>query len=118
LFRRRDVQAGTDRESVWIESVTYPLGIKCYLSAQNRPRKDWRRRPDLNRGWRFCRFRSIVQLLIRLALWSWSSAVFGGVWALMARSLARSSLDFDSAAPSKLGAIALTFQALREPVTG
>ena len=31
--------AGTDRESVWTESVTNPPGIRCYLSAQNRPEK-------------------------------------------------------------------------------
>jgi hypothetical protein len=23
----------------------------------------WRRRPDLNRGWRFCRFRQVVDLI-------------------------------------------------------
>ena len=35
LLRRRDLQARTDPESVWTESVTHPPGIYCYLCAQN-----------------------------------------------------------------------------------
>ena len=27
------------------------------------PRKNWRRRPDLNRRWRFCRFRRVLQVV-------------------------------------------------------
>ena len=27
----------------------------CYPCLRNRPSEGWRRRPDLNRGWRFCR---------------------------------------------------------------
>ena len=29
VFRRRDVSAGTDRESVRTQSVTHPLGMRC-----------------------------------------------------------------------------------------
>ena len=32
--------------------------------------KGWRRRPDLNRGWRFCRLRIWSILLAGLVLWS------------------------------------------------
>ena len=40
----------TDRESVWTESVTPPLGMKCYPSDQKGPsesgRGDWIRTSD------------------------------------------------------------------------
>ena len=48
---------------------------RCGPKSKGRSQKalrseNWRRRPDLNRGWRFCRFRWFSILLIRLALWS------------------------------------------------
>jgi len=48
------------------------------------PRKEWRRRPDLNRGWRFCRFREVVYRVgwLRLLVPDASrfSLVFGRQW--------------------------------------
>src|SRR4030095_15341499 len=39
LFRRRDVPAGTDRQSVRPESVTYVLGMNCHPCVRNGPLK-------------------------------------------------------------------------------
>ena len=37
LFRRRDLQAGTDRESLRSERVTYVSGMNCHLCVRNGP---------------------------------------------------------------------------------
>ena len=41
LFRRRDVSAGADRESVRLESVTHVSGIICYPCDRKRPWESW-----------------------------------------------------------------------------
>ena len=38
-------------------------GMNCHPCDRKGPRKGWRRRPDLNRGWRFCRFRRVVDFV-------------------------------------------------------
>jgi FtsX-like permease family len=49
VFRRRDVPAGADRESIRPESVTYVSGMNCHPCDRNRPLCFWSRRSDLNR---------------------------------------------------------------------
>ena len=39
IFRRRDLPARTDRESVRPESVTYVLGMNCHPCDRNRPKR-------------------------------------------------------------------------------
>ena len=47
------------------------------------PNENWRRRPDLNRGWRFCRQGQVVYVLTRLAFWSALFSLLPGVRALV-----------------------------------
>jgi type I restriction enzyme S subunit len=72
------------------ESCAWPLpclhdGYKYGYISRRGAKKGWRRRPDLNRGWRFCRFGAFPILLIRLALWS--SLLLGFTWCLGVRGL-------------------------------
>ena len=54
----------------------------------------WRRRPDLNRGWRFCRFRQVVDLV------DWPCPLVpddGRFSVVFGRYLSRIRLEFESA---------------------
>jgi hypothetical protein len=61
----------------WVDVLNSP-----HPCARNRPSKNWRRRPDLNRGWFADRAGTSI-LLIRPAFWSALPLVFPFVWALL-----------------------------------
>ena len=70
LFRRRDLQAGADRESVRPESVTYVLGMNCHPCDRNRSVLPAERVPDQNSAFagtagRHSAARSILRAAIR-----------------------------------------------------
>jgi hypothetical protein len=73
-----------DRDFVTEITICSPLWSKrkasvCTVGPQTiefEPFENWRRRPDLNRGWRFCRFRYVVDLVGGFVLWSRMMAGF------------------------------------------
>jgi hypothetical protein len=56
-----------DRGATWV----HLRRVDCASDAQmiEFELRIWRRRPDLNRGWRFCRFGAVVYLLAGLVFW-------------------------------------------------
>ena len=101
---RRVALTGVPRPSRDDSSVS---GMRHYRDDSNdletisgrRVGQDWRRRPDLNRGWRFCRFRrvpylvdsscSLVSCTPRLSL------VFGRSWTEVGLKFARSGALYE-----------------------
>jgi hypothetical protein len=96
------------RTQLAAENLFLRKQLACYVERRIRPRRNdllpmspewtpriWRRRPDLNRGWRFCRYRGVVdvdawlRLLVPDSTW-----FFGGVWAFLLRSCSEALLNF------------------------
>jgi hypothetical protein len=63
--QRVDKACGHDRCDSYVHSRPFARRAEgdCGAEFANLFVKDWRRRPDLNRGWRFCRFTEVVYVV-------------------------------------------------------
>ena len=74
--------------TVWAERR--PSAARTLPRSHVLLKKSWRRRPDLNRGWRFCRFRRVLDFVN----WPCPLVVDGGRFSVVfGRYLSRICLD-------------------------
>ena len=78
-------RADEDAKSFLMPSVVHiPVHIETFASSVAAIVIDWRRRPDLNRGWRFCSFNGVVNRVVLcwslVGLASPLCLVFGHYW--------------------------------------
>ena len=57
--------------AIWVQNESSQKHVREVASTETSDfvKEFWRRRPDLNRGWRFCRLSKKAMLLTRLAFW-------------------------------------------------
>ena len=81
-LQRRSSDSGADPRA--FRSNSESRGTQPHGQSRESVRRKWRRRPDLNRGWRFCRFNGVVHRVV--SCWSLVGPappfclVFGPYW--------------------------------------